>query len=108
MESYPIRAKASCVIRVMACGATIEAYLIGYSGGIVGDCNIWAEEVDNSPHCDDIFFNAGYPQDKPGFYVWEGEIEPVYGDAPNFYGDWRPATKKDMAALIIEDKEPKK
>ncbi len=100
MEPYPARVKASCVIRVMKSGSGMESYLIGYSGGILGDSNLWELEIDHSMHCDDIFFNKDYPQDDDGFFVWEGEMEPVFEDAPEFYGKWRPATKEDMAALV--------
>jgi len=100
MDWLQTRVKASCTVSVMLSGDTLESIVIGYTGGIVGDLNVWEQEMANSINCDDIFFDHPGPPEKPGFYVFEGTLEPVYEDAPSFDGVWRPATKEDMASLI--------
>ncbi len=98
------RLKASCIISILNCGHYNQSVVIGCTGGsfVFSDgeeYNIWQLEIDNSIHVDDIFCGYDCPE-KPGFYVWEGEIEPVEDDQPNYYGEWRNATKEDMAGLI--------
>lgn len=92
---------ASCVAVVLEGDGSNHCLLISYSGGEIGGYNAWRDEFENTTlYIDEIF--AGYPQppNNPGFYVWEGEIEPVHEDQSKFYGKWRPATKEDMAALV--------
>jgi hypothetical protein len=97
----------SCVAAVMDIGGRrFQKTLVAFSGGDVMDeegiilWNIWAEEVENSDDIEDIFCTYDEPPNKKGFYVWEGEITPVYDDQPRYNGAWRPATKEDMANLV--------
>lgn len=93
--------KASCMAVVMYLNPNhIQATIIHHSGGIYGEQNLWLEEIDNSTDISDIFFHYEQPPRKPGFYVWEGELEPVHEDQPGFYGKWRDATKEDMISLV--------
>ncbi len=88
--------KASCIAVVVY----YQKLIVSYSGGGYDHYNIWEVEIDNSIYISDIFCGYSQPPDKPGFYVWEGEIEPVFEDQPIYDGIWRKATKDDMAALI--------
>lgn len=78
----------------------VHCVLVHYTGGDISGWNVWREEIENSIYITDIFAGYEEPPKKPGFYVWEGEIEPIHDDQPHFYGKWRPATKEDMAKLV--------
>lgn len=86
---------------VIDLGHLVHKVAIGYTGGDYDDdCNIWLEELDNSIEVDDIFCTTDDCPSNPGFYVWEGKVQPVYDDAPEFEGSWREATADDMLRLL--------
>lgn len=94
--------KASCIAVVLPTNG-YPSLIIWYEGGVVGEFNTWEDEIENtSPYVDDVFAGYDHPPSQPGFYVWEGELEPMYDDQANFYGKWRPATKEDMCKLVKE------
>lgn len=98
-----IKVKASCIAVAMYLNPNhIQTTIIHHTGGVVGDQCLWLDEIDNSNNISDIFYNYAQPPVKPGFYVWEGELEPVHDDQPVFYGKWREATKQDMTSLITK------
>ena len=97
---------AKAVFCIIDFGYRIQGMLIGHSGGEYGDgCNIWLEEAENSTDIDDIFWdnNDKKKPEEAGFWVWEGKIEPVYDDAPNYTGEWRKATPEDIIGLFPEE-----
>lgn len=98
-----LRVKGKCIIAVISCGSYTTGVILWHTGGNYdGNQNVWAEEISEyAANIDDIFIDYKYP-DEPGLYVWEGEIEPIYDDAPGYYGEWRPATQEDISVLVRE------
>lgn len=99
---------AKAVFCILDFGYKTEGHLIGHSGGAYGDgCNVWVEEAENSIHIDDIFWDDKKKPEEPGFWVWEGSVEPVYDDAPNYTGEWRKANPDDITELFPEKEKTK-
>lgn len=95
------KVKGSCIANVMLVGNIIEKQIIHFEGGIVGEIDLWMEEIVNaSLDINDVFYGYEQPGDKPGVYVWEGELEYVHDDQPIFRGVWREATIDDLKTLL--------
>ena len=95
------RVAGKCIMAVIQCGSYTTEFIIWREGGDFDDeSNIWDLELNEfAANAEDIFGGYAHP-DKPGFYVWEGEIKPIVEEQPEYYGEWRKATKEDMASLV--------
>lgn len=96
------RFKASCIAATVSDGYKNHCVIVGYTCESIAAHVVWGPEIENSIYIKDIFCGYDEPPNKEGFWVWEGQIQPVGDDQPLYFGKWRPATINDFRNLISD------